>query len=176
MLGSLLGDTEWLAGLLNALCGTEHTSREPDDGVREALAETVLMLVRPGSWADAACRWPGPGHRLQRSVAWQLEAVPHHAADGHPMQQAGAGRPAGHRTFTCMQKAAMAGTDMLQRSAGRDGGGQEGAVAADAPSKLRTGYEAEEHPGVCEAMEHCATSFLSHSGSVEEVTDASDAG
>lgn len=41
----------------------------------------------------------------------------------------------------------------------------------DAPTKLRTGYETEEHPGVCEAMERIANIFLSSSGTVEELAD-----
>ena len=44
-LESLLSSTGWLSTLLDVLCGTGSSKREPDDGVREALAETVLMLV-----------------------------------------------------------------------------------------------------------------------------------
>ena len=45
-LGSLLGSTAWLAALLDVLCGAHKVRREVDDGVREALSETVLMLVQ----------------------------------------------------------------------------------------------------------------------------------
>ena len=44
-LDSLLSSTQWLTAALDVLCGAHKVRREPDDGVREALAEAVLLLV-----------------------------------------------------------------------------------------------------------------------------------
>ena len=46
-LDSLLSSTQWLTAALDVLCGAHKVRREADDGVREALAEAVLLLVCP---------------------------------------------------------------------------------------------------------------------------------
>lgn len=62
-LEALLSSTEWLSDLLDVLCGTNKVRREPDDGVREALAEAVLMLVSlcmssvAVAWQAVTCSW-----------------------------------------------------------------------------------------------------------------------
>lgn len=45
-LEALLSSTKWLCAMLDVLCGAHQVRREADDGIREALAEAALMLVR----------------------------------------------------------------------------------------------------------------------------------
>lgn len=47
-LGSILGDMAPLEALLDALCGVTG-AREPDSGIRAALAESVELLVSAAS-------------------------------------------------------------------------------------------------------------------------------
>lgn len=48
------------------------------------------------------------------------------------------------------------------------GKGKAALLAVDADTKLRSGYELEEHPGVCAAMEHAGRRFFSLFSEVEE--------
>lgn len=135
-----MSDEAVLARMLEPISGGERSDK--DDNVREALAEAVAVLV--GAFgtralltetaANCVAVMTGAGHPILTEACGastiSAEAVVCGRAHSHPL-------------------ISLSGCQAAEPS----GRGRDALLAVDADKKLHSGYEYEEHPGVCAAME-----------------------